>query len=74
MISISNIGNSVIIETDAHSIQFPKNAIILTSENDSKSVNIKLIASRKVIESFDCEELGYSTAEEAVRDITNKYL
>lgn len=74
MISIYNIGNSVVIETTAHKVQFPKNAIILTSENDSKSVNIKLMASRKVIETFNCEELGYSTSEEAVRDITNKYL
>lgn len=69
--SVTTLGNSVVIKTDAHSIQLPKNTIILTSEKDSKSVNVRLLASRKVIETIDCTDLGYNTADEAVKNLSN---
>ena len=66
IMTVENIGNSVVFNDGTTQYAFPKGTIICTSSKNSKSVNIKLKGSRKTILSFPATEMGYATAQEAI--------
>ena len=66
IMTVENIGNSVVFNDGTTQYAFPKGTIICTSSKNSKSVNIKLKGSRKTILSFPATEMGFNTAQEAI--------
>ena len=69
IMTVENIGNSVVFNDGTTQYAFPKRTIICTSSKNSKSVNIKLKGSRKTILSFPATEMGFDTAQEAINKI-----
>lgn len=66
MLKITNLSNSYSIEDDSQRIYFAKGKTIFIAENDSDSITLRLIGSRKNIMTFSCKEIGYDNAAEAV--------
>lgn len=68
--TVSNTGNSVVFNDGKRKQSFPTGTVILTSDEDSKSINVKGVGSRRTLLTFTCDEVGYQTAEEAVNELS----
>lgn len=66
MVKITNLSNSYSIEDASQRIYFAKGKTIFIAENDSDSITLRLIGSRKNIMTFSCKEIGYDNAADAV--------
>ena len=68
IMTVENIGNSVVFNDGTTQYAFPKGTIICISSKNSKSVNIKLKGSKTIL-SFPATEMGFDTAQEAINKI-----
>lgn len=67
MIKISNTENSLMISLDYMNADYiiPKGVAIAIQSDDTDTVDIKLIATRKTVYSLDVKDVqGYSTAKQ----------
>lgn len=68
--TVTSIGNMVIFDDGKRKQSFPVGTVILTSDEGSDAVNVKGVASRRTLISFNCKEAGYETAKEAVEALS----
>lgn len=62
---IEKINNSIVFDKGESKHIYPLNAIFLIANDDSKSINVRLRASRKNVLTFNYDEITNLSAESA---------
>lgn len=64
MITITNLSNSFLVDTDGVKYQFPRGSVIAIRSDASDTVDLKGTATRKTVLSIDSKDTSYSDADE----------
>lgn len=64
MITITNLSNSFLVDTDGVKYQFPRGSVIAIRSDKSDTVDLKGTATRKTVLSIDSKDTSYADADE----------
>lgn len=64
MITITNLSNSFLVDTDGVKYQFPRGSVIAIKSDKSDTVDLKGTATRKTVLSIDSKDTSYADADE----------
>lgn len=69
MITITNLSNSFLVDTDGVKYQFPRGSVIAIRSDKSDTVDLKGTGTRKTVLSIDSKDTSYANADELLAAI-----